>query len=147
MIPLQWHFSDILMISVDLGPEWTNREQRRYANVLFFCQITAKERQLAERYYLKRYASDFTTSKSSSEAASTQFHQTHPRYSALLEGAVTTTKECVPNIRNWPFFFNLVHGFPMEVGAQVQGSTSGVSTSAMKDGLIRIQYADNHILF
>ena len=55
--------------------------------------MSVKERHLAERYYLKRYASEWVATGANREDSSSQqareFHHIHPVYSALVRGQCT----------------------------------------------------------
>lgn len=53
--------------------------------IINFYEITDRERQLAERYYLKQYATKWVSSQVD-EVSRKQFSALHPRYSHLAEG-------------------------------------------------------------
>ena len=57
-------------------------------------QITANERLLAERYYLKRYGSRWAGSRGK-EGPETTFAAEHPRYSHLVTGERSALLLCV----------------------------------------------------
>lgn len=53
--------------------------------IYYFHKVTDRERQLAERYYLKQYATKWASSQVD-EPSRKQFSALHPRYSHLAEG-------------------------------------------------------------
>ena len=94
-------------------------------------QVTDRERQLAERHYLKHFASDWVGTEAS-EASKNLFCDQHPRYTHLVEGVVQAS---VVNSTALliEVFSATVHGLPEEA---LQGQKS--TASALKDGLICI---------
>lgn len=53
--------------------------------IYYFHKVTDRERQLAERYYLKQYATKWVSSQVD-EPGRKQFSVLHPRYAHLAEG-------------------------------------------------------------
>ena len=67
---------------------WGGGEER---TLKFFLQVSVRERQLAERQYLKEYAQEWMESQTD-ESKRLLFNQQHPRFANLVKGLYTHPK-------------------------------------------------------
>lgn len=76
-------------------------------------QVNARERVVAERYYLTKYSSVWIDSQQESEVEKRLFEQAHPRYTELANGMYIIKCGCL--VPPPPHCTTTVHNIPLEI--------------------------------
>ena len=99
------------------------------------CKVGDRERQVAERFYLKQYISEWVESRGSEEERR-RFEQVHPRYATLADSETDAHTKSSTSIILLPpsLLYTAAHNMPLEIMLPSQPSAS-----ALKNSLLCIQ--------